>query len=36
MKIDIKIIRESLKLVRICSYDVIKDLDDMKPNIIFE
>ncbi len=35
MEIDIKTIRGSLRLDRICNYDIIKDLDDMKPNITF-
>ncbi len=35
MKINVKITRGSLRLNKICSYDVIKDLDDMKSNIMF-
>ena len=35
MKIDIRITRGSLRLDKICNYDVIKDLDNIKPNITF-
>ncbi len=35
MKIDIRTIRKSSKLDKIHSYDVIKDLDNIKPNITF-
>jgi len=35
MKIDIRTTRGSLRLDRSWDYDVIKDLDDIKPNITF-
>ncbi len=35
MKIDIRTTRRTLRLDRTWSYDVIKDLDDIKPNITF-
>ena len=35
MKIDIKTIRGFLRLDKIYSYDIIKDLDNIKPNITF-
>ncbi len=35
MEIDIRTTRETLRLDRMWSYDVIKDLDDIKPNITF-
>ncbi len=35
MKIDIKTIKESLRLDKTHSYDIIKDLNDIKSNIIF-
>jgi len=35
MEIDVKTIRGSSRLDQIRSYDIIKDLDDIKPNIIF-
>ena len=35
MEIDVRTTRGSLKLDRTHNYDVIKDLDDIKPNITF-
>ncbi len=35
MEIDVKTTRRTLRLDRICNYDVIKDLDDIKSNITF-
>ncbi len=35
MEIDIRTTRRSSRLDRSWSYDVIKDLDDIKPNITF-
>ena len=35
MKIDVRTTRRSSRLDRIRNYDVIKDLDDIKPNITF-
>ncbi len=35
MKIDVRTTRGSLRLDRTCNYDVIKDLDYIKPNITF-
>jgi len=35
MEIDMRTIRGSSKVDKTCSYDVLKDLDDIKPNITF-
>ncbi len=35
MEINIRTIRESLRLNKIQSYDIIKDLDNIKLNITF-
>src|SRR6266511_3589086 len=35
MEIDVKTTRGSSRLDRTCNYDIIKDLDDIKPNITF-
>ncbi len=35
MKIDIRTTRGSLRINKIHSYDVLKDLNDIKPNITF-
>jgi len=35
MKIDVKTIRGSSRLNKTHNYDVIKNLDDIKPNITF-
>ncbi len=36
MEIDIKTTRRSSRLDRTCSYDIIKDFDDIKSNITFD
>ena len=35
IKIDVKIIRESSRVDKTYSYDILKDLNNIKPNIIF-
>ncbi len=35
MEIDIKTIRKNLILNKICNYDILKDLNNIKPNITF-
>jgi|SRR6266540_4883466 len=35
MEIDMKTTRRSLRVDKTCSYNVLKDLDDIKPNITF-
>ncbi len=35
MVIDVRTTRESSRVDKTCSYDVLKDLDDIKPNITF-
>jgi len=35
MEIDVKTTRGSSRVDKTCSYDVLKDLDDIKPNITF-